>query len=323
MSSIYDVAIIGSGPAGHSASVYCSRGMLKTILFEGNEPNGQLAKTTDVENYLGFPEGINGYDLCVRFKQQSERWGTKIISEYVERIVKEDRFFKIYYDDLNKYILSKSVIICSGSVAKKLSFNSSDLYWNKGITACAVCHGALPIFRNKPLFIVGGGDTAMEDALYLTKYSSQVYIIHRRDEFRASKIMQERVFNNNRISVLWNTEVVEAYGNENDKFLEKIKVKNIKSGEETVYNCNGLFYAIGHDPCVSFLKNSNINIELDDSNYIITQNNSTKTNIDGIFAAGDVLSNDKKFKQAIVAAGSGCKAALEVVEYLQENRLNN
>lgn len=330
----YDVCIIGGGPAGHSCAVYTSRALLDTILFEGSDtPGGQLTQTTEVENYLGFPEGIQGYDLCQNFKQQSERWGTKIVSEYVERITKDDnsKEYKIYYDDMNRYIITKSIIICSGSIAKKLSFEGSELFWNKGITACAVCHGALPIFRNKPLFVVGGGDTAMEEALFLSKYSSQVHIIHRRDQFRASRIMQERVFSNNRINILWDTEIVGVYDSNdpngindpndenknNDNFLKSIRVKNIKTGKETQYKANGLFYAIGHEPCIFFLKNSNIPVALDQDGYILTESNSTQTNVDGIFAAGDILSNEKKFKQAIVAAGSGCKAALEAIEYLK------
>jgi thioredoxin reductase (NADPH) len=313
----YDVCIIGGGPAGHSAALYCSRGMLKTILFEGmDNPGGALTQTTEVENYLGFPEGIYGYDLCQKFKQHSEKWGTNVISEYVDKITNstEEGYFNVYYDYLNMFIMTKTIIICSGSVSKLLSFDGSQTYWNKGITACAVCHGALPMFRNKPLFVVGGGDTAMEDALYLSKYTSDVYIIHRRDSFKASKIMQQRVFNNPNIKILWNTEITKASGNNN---LESITIKNNKSGEETTHNANGLFYAIGHIPCTSFLNGSDITIDLDEEGYILTENDSTKTNIEGIFCAGDVRSLDKKFKQAIVAAGNGCKAALEVIDYLQ------
>lgn len=319
MDDRYDVCVIGGGPAGNSAAIYTSRALLKTVLFEGFD-NGQLTQTTEIENYPGFPEGIDGYELCQRFKQQSERWGTKVISEYVERISynKDENYdnnnkeFKVYYDS-NKYIITKAIIICSGSVAKKLSFEGSEHFWNRGITGCAVCHGALPIFRNKPLFVVGGGDTAMGDALYLSRYSSEVYIVHRRDKFRASRIMQERVFNNDRIKILWDTEVVGGYG---ENFLESIKVRNIKTGEETEYKANGLFYAIGHEPNTSFLKN--IPVALAEEGYILTESNSTQTNIDGIFAAGDVLESEKKFKQAIVASGMGCKAALQAIEYLSK-----
>lgn len=323
MPDIYDVCVIGGGPAGHSASLYTSRSMLKTILFEGLiNPGGQLTQTTEVENYLGFPEGIDGYELCNNFRKQSEKWNTYIISEYVEKIKYEyeEKIFSVYFDDMNQYILTKSIIICTGSSAKLLSFEGSKTYWNKGITSCAVCHGALPIFRNKPLFVIGGGDTAMEDALYLSRYTNDVYIIHRRDTFKASKIMQQRVFNNDKIKILWNSEIIKAYGDsDNDilSMLSMISVKNNKTGEITNYKASGVFYAIGHEPCTYFIKNSDININIDDEGYIITENDSTKTNIPGIFCAGDVRQKDKKFKQAIVAAGTGCKSALECIEYLE------
>jgi thioredoxin reductase (NADPH) len=318
MADQYDICIIGGGPSGHSSAIYTSRALLKTVLFEGLDmPGGLLTQTTEVENYPGFPEGIQGYDLCQRFKEQSERWGTKVISEYVERITynkENNKEFIIYYDDMNRYIITRSIIICSGSIAKKLSFEGSKQFWNKGITSCAVCHGSLPIFRNKPLFVIGGGDASMEEALYLSKYSSEVYIIHRRDQFRASRIMQERVFNNDRIKIIWDTEIIGAYG---ENFLESIKVRNIKTGEEMEHKANGLFYAIGHEPCTFFLKNSNVPVALDQEGYILTESNSTQTNVDGIFCAGDVSESEKKFKQAVVAAGSGCKAALEAIEYLK------
>ena len=319
---IYDVCIIGSGPAGHSSALYTSRSMLKTVLFEGNEPGGQLTKTTTVENYLGYPEGIQGYDLCLKFRDHSEKWGTNIVSEYVNKISKNrdivplglknnENMYNVYFDD-EKYIVTKTIIIATGSSARHLTFDGSEEFWNKGITGCAVCHGALSIFRNKPLFVVGGGDVAMSDALYLSNYTSQVYIVHRRNSFRASKIMQDRVFDNTKIKIIWNSDIVKASGEE---FLEKILVKNNKSGEEKEYSAGGLFYAIGSDPSTSFLKDSGI--VMDEEGYILTERDSTKTSMLGIFACGDVLSNNKKFKQAIVSAGSGCIAALEAIEYLQ------
>jgi thioredoxin reductase (NADPH) len=321
MPDIYDVCIIGGGPSGHSASLYTSRSMLKTILFEGiDNPGGQLTKTTEIENYLGFPEGIDGYELCNNFRRQSEKWGTYIVSEYVERIKREEKenLFSVYFDEMNQYILTKSIIICTGSFARVLKFEGSEKYWNKGITSCAVCHGALPIFRNKPLFVIGGGDTAMEDALYLSRYTNEVYIIHRRDSFKASKVMQQRVFNNNKIKILWNSEIIKAYGDDNNEdMISMISVKNNKSDKITEYKASGVFYAIGHEPCTYFIRNSNININMEKDGYIITENDSTKTNIPGIFCAGDVREKDKKFKQAIVAAGTGCKSALECIEYLE------
>jgi thioredoxin reductase (NADPH) len=323
MPDIYDVCVIGGGPAGHSAALYTSRSMLKTILFEGStNPGGQLVQTTEVENYLGFPEGIDGYELCDKFRKQSEKWGTYIVSEYVEKIKYEDKLYSVYFDDMNQCILTKSIIVCTGSFARVLSFEGSETYRNKGITSCAVCHGALPIFRNKPLFVIGGGDTAMEDALYLSRYTDDVYIIHRRDTFRASKIMQQRVFNNNKIKILWNSEIVKAYNDNNDNnMLSMIRVKNNKTNEIKDYKASGVFYAIGHEPCTYFIRNSNININIDNDGYIMTENDSTKTNIPGIFCAGDVRQKDKKFKQAIVAAGTGCKSALECIEYLESLEL--
>lgn len=317
MTEVYDVCIIGGGPAAHSAALYTSRSMLKTILFEGLQPGGQLVQTTEVENYLGFPEGIQGYDLCLKFREQSEKWGTEILSEYVEKITKSsdpNYKFNVYFDELNKFILAKSIIICSGSSAKTLTFKGSDTFWNKGITACAVCHGSLSMFRNNPLFVVGGGDVAMEDALYLSKYTQDVYIVHRRDSFRASGIMQQRVFSNPNIKVIWDSEIVKASGTD---LLESITIRNNKTGEETEHKASGLFYAIGHTPCSEFLRGSDLYIALDDEGYIITDNDTTKTTVDGIFCAGDIRQKDKKFKQAIVAAGTGCKAALEVIDYLQ------
>lgn len=316
MTEIYDVCIIGSGPAGMTSALYASRGMLKTVLFEGLEPFGQLTKTTIVENYPGFPEGIDGYELCIKFKEQIQKYGTEILSENVEKIISSEveKCFNVYYDDMKKYIITKTVIICTGSKSKMLEFEGSNTFWNKGISSCGVCDGSLLMFRNKPIFVIGGGDTAMEDALYLSKYTSEVYIVHRRDSFRASKIMQQRVFSNPNIKVIWNSEVVKASGTD---LLESITLRNNKSGEEKEYNASGLFYAIGHIPCSDFLRGSDLYIALDSDGYIMTEEDSTKTSLDGIFCAGDIREKDKKFKQAIVAAGTGCKAALEAIEYLQ------
>lgn len=316
MTEVYDVCIIGGGPAGHSAAIYTSRGMLKTILFEGTTtPGGQLTQTTIIENYPGFPEGIEGYELCMRFKEQTEKYGTEILSEDVDKITSSstENCFNVYYDEMKKYIITKTIIICSGSTARLLEFEGSNTFWNKGITSCAVCHGALPMFRNKPLYVIGGGDTCMEDAVYLSKYTSEVYIVHRRDTFRASKIMQQRVLSNSNIKVIWNSEVIKATGTD---LLENITIRNNQTGEETEHKATGLFYAIGHSPCSEFLRESDLCIELDSEGYIITEEDSTKTTVEGIFCAGDIREKDKNFKQAIVAAETGCKAALEAIEYL-------
>jgi len=314
MCEVYDVCIIGSGPSGHSAALYTSRGMLNTILFEGNMPGGALTQTTEVENYIGFPDGIQGYELCMKFRDHSEKWGTQIVSEYVNKITRNEDMYDIYFGDDNDYITTRTIIIATGSSAKRLTFEGSEKFWNKGISTCSVCDGALPMFRDKPLFVVGGGDTAMEDALYLSRYTKEVYIVHRRDSFRASKIMQERVFNNPNIKILWDSEIVRASGEE---FLEKVLVKNREKGEEREYDASGLFYAIGSDPNTSFLKDSDVKIKLDGEGYILTEADSTKTSALGVYACGDVLAKNKKFRQAIVSAGTGCIAALEAIEYLQ------
>lgn len=308
---ICDVCIIGSGPAAHTAAIYTARANLVTVLFEGSfniYPGGQLTKTTDVENFPGFPDGILGYELCENFRKQSEKYGTIIIQETVEKIDTISRPFKIFSQTYQ--VEAKSIIIATGATAKTMSFDGSDTFWNRGISACAVCDGALPIFRNKPIAVIGGGDTAMEEALFLSKYGSKVYLIHRRDIFRASKIMQERVFNNEKIEIVWDSEVISARGS---NFLESILLRNNKNGEEKIIEVSGLFYGIGHEPSTKFL---NGQLELDENGYIITKPDSTETSVKGVFAAGDV--KDKKWKQAITAAGSGCMAGLEVIRYLEE-----
>jgi thioredoxin reductase (NADPH) len=310
MNKIVDIVIIGSGPAAQTAAIYCSRANLNTLLFEGDlsQVGGQLITTTDVENFPGFPNGINGYELTRLMKEQSLRFGTQIITDIVINIEKNDKYFNVYTKNLNSY-LTKSIIIASGATAKKLEFQGSEQFFNYGISACAVCDGALPIFRKKVLAVIGGGDTAMEEALFLSKYASKVYIIHRRDKFRASKIMQDRVFKNDKIEILWNNVVIEAKGSNK---LEKIVLENINTNERVEKEVKGLFFAIGHKPSSDFAKNL---VNLDEDGYIITVPGTTKTNIEGIFACGDV--QDKKYRQAITAAGSGCMAALDVCHYLE------
>lgn len=313
---IHKVVIIGSGPAAHTAAIYTARANLSPILFEGFmaggiAAGGQLTTTTEVENFPGFPEGIGGIELMERMKQQSLRFGTKIISETISKVDFSTRPFKLWREGFENEepILAHSVIIATGATAKRLNIKGEELYWQKGISACAVCDGALPIFRNKPLAVIGGGDSACEEATYLTKFGSIVYLIHRREKLRASKIMQDRVLKNPKIKIIWNTVAIEALG---DDLLQKIKLQNTINNEITELEVNGLFYAIGHKPNTDPFVGQ---IELDPDGYIITKPGTTQTSIPGVFAAGDV--QDKKFRQAITAAGTGCMAALECEKYLE------
>lgn len=309
----YDVCIIGAGPAGCTAGLYSARAELKTVVIEGiynNEimPGGQLVTTTDVENYPGFVKGINGYDLVQNMKSQTEKFNAKFLSKNVVKVdFSEPNNLKLFLND-NTVLISRTVIIATGATAKKLEFKGSQEFWNKGISACAVCDGALPLFRKKPLAVIGGGDSAMEEALFLSKYASKVYIIHRRDELRASKIMQTRAMRNEKIEFLYSYQVIEAIG---DKTLKQIKIKSNKNQEESIIDCNGLFFGIGHEPMSKLFSEY---IETLPNGYIKTNGESTKTNVPGVFACGDV--KDYKWRQAITAAGSGCIASLEAEEYL-------
>ncbi|XP_057862744.1 thioredoxin reductase NTRB [Cryptomeria japonica] len=309
--------IVGSGPAAHTAAIYTARAELKPVLFEGFMANGiaaggQLTTTTDVENFPGFPDGIMGYELTDKFREQSLRFGTQIITETVDRVDLSVRPFRVYADKLE--VEADTVIIATGAVAKRLDFPGAgdEGYWNKGISACAVCDGAAPIFRNRPLAVIGGGDSAMEEANFLTKYGSKVYIIHRRDAFRASKIMQKRALENPKIEVIWNAEVLEALGNEKG-LLSRLNLRDTVTGEVKSVEVSGLFFAIGHEPATKFLGGQ---LNLDSDGYIVTEPGTTQTSIPGVFAAGDV--QDKKWRQAITAAGTGCMAALEAEHFLQE-----
>jgi thioredoxin reductase (NADPH) len=305
--------IIGSGPAAHTAAIYAARAELKPVLFEGFmaggiAAGGQLTTTTDVENFPGFPEGIMGPELMEKLRAQSERFGTTIYTETVNEIDLSSRPFK-YKADAQEGS-ADAVIIATGATAKRLDIpgaNDGQL-WQRGISACAVCDGALPAFREQPLAVIGGGDSAVEEASFLTKYGSKVYLIHRRDELRASKIMQQRAFDNPKIDILWSSVVTEAKGGD---FLEAITVKDLKTDQESDIPVAGLFFAIGHIPNTDFLSDQ---LETDEQGYLITKPDSTQTSIPGVFAAGDV--QDKKWRQAITAAGTGCMAALEAEHFL-------
>jgi len=309
---IEQLVIIGSGPAAHTAAIYAARANLTPLLFEGMmaggvAAGGQLTTTTDIENFPGFPEGMNGYDLMLKMKEQAVKWGTRVESQTIDRVNFAVHPFEIFPEGVAEPVKAHTVIIATGATAKRLGIKGEDTYWNKGISACAVCDGALPIFRNKSLIVIGGGDTAAEVATFLTKFASKVHLLVRRDVLRASKAMQKRVFNDPKIEVVWNTQAIEAVGE--DK-LTGVRVLNT-AGVETIMPASGLFYAIGHVPNTAFLKNQ---LTTDETGYVVTNPHSTTTNIEGVFAAGDV--QDKIYRQAITAAGTGCMAALEAERYL-------
>lgn len=309
------VVIIGSGPAGHTAAVYTARAGLVPLMFEGfmkgGSAGGQLMTTTEVENYPGFPEGISGPELMNLMREQSKRFGTEIITEDVVSVDFSRRPFLVRTDALTAE--ARSVIIATGATAKRLGLPSEDKLWNRGISACAVCDGALPIFKDKVLVVVGGGDTAMEEALYLTRFGSKVVVLHRRDELRASKAMQKRFLDHPKTDIMWSTVPVDAEG---DNFLTGVRVRNVKSGNETTIEAAGLFYGIGHKPNTDIFDGQ---LELDETGYIITVNPpSSLTSVEGVFAAGDV--HDHVYRQAITAAGAGCRAALDCERWLADQQ---
>lgn len=309
------LVIIGSGPAGYTAAIYAARANLEPILFEGfytGTAGGQLMTTTDVENYPGFPDGISGPALVDLFKAQAIRFGTQVLSEDIDSVDLSRRPFLLKGPKTE--VEAHSIIISTGATAKRLDIKGAGdgEYWQKGVTACAVCDGAAPLFRNRPLFVVGGGDTAMEEALFLTKYGSRVYIVHRRDELRASKIMQERALRNPKIEVVWDSVVVEVLGGQ---VVQSVVIENVKTGQKRTHEAGGLFFAIGHMPNTAFLKGQ---VELHPNGYIKVFNGS-HTSIEGVFAAGDV--QDHVYRQAVTAAGSGCMAALDAERWLSEKDL--
>ncbi|CAH6721270.1 thioredoxin reductase [[Candida] jaroonii] len=314
----HEVTIIGSGPAAHTAAIYLSRAEIKPTLYEGMLANGfaaggQLTTTTDIENFPGFPEGINGTELMDRMRAQSTRFGTEIITETISKVDFSKKPFKLWteFNEDSDPVTTDAVIIATGASAKRMHLPGEDTYWQQGISACAVCDGAVPIFRNKPLAVVGGGDSACEEALFLTKYGSKVYLLVRRDELRASTIMQKRVKNNDKLEILWNTEAKEACGD--GKLLQSLKIFNNKTKEDSELPVNGLFYAIGHIPATAIFDKQ---IETDDTGYIKTKPGTTLTSVPGVFAAGDV--QDKIYRQAITSAGTGCQAALDCEAYLAD-----
>jgi thioredoxin reductase (NADPH) len=302
-----EVIIIGSGPAGYTAAVYASRANLKPLMIQGHEPGGQLTTTTDVENFPGFPEGIMGPELMENMKKQAERFGTEFLTTHVSSVDLAKRPFQVVCENGQTYS-TQTIIISTGASAKYLGLPNEKALIGKGVSACATCDGFF--YRNKIVHVVGGGDTAMEEASFLSKFASKVYIVHRRDTFRASKPMQERVFNNPKIEIVWDSAVEEIIADASG--VTGLRVKNLKTGQETIRATDGLFMGIGHQPNTAFLKGQ---IKLDDHGFIVTQGH-PDTNVPGVFACGDV--QDSYYRQAISAAGSGCMAAIRAERFLEE-----
>ena len=310
MSDVKELVIIGSGPAGHTAAIYAARANLRPFMFEGyvtgGPAGGQLTTTTEVENFPGFPEAVSGPELMRLFREQSARFGAEMVGEDVSVVDFSKQLFTVKSE--NREVKTKAVIIATGATARRMGVPNEEKMWNNGMSACAVCDGALPFFRNQPLMVIGGGDTAVEEATYLTKFGSVVYLVHRRDELRASKIMQKRALENEKIEIMWNTVLEDAVG---EQFVTGAQVKNVKSMEVKEIPVAGIFYAIGHTPNTQAFKGQ---IDLDESGYIKVKEGTQETSVEGVFAAGDV--QDHKYRQAVTAAGSGCAAALEAERWL-------
>lgn len=302
--------IIGSGPAGFTAAIYAARANLSPLVYEGffSGPGGQLMTTTEVENYPGFPEGITGPELMDAMKKQALRFDTKILTEDVEEVDLSKRPFVVKGAKTTTF--ADALIIATGASAKRLDIPGTrdGELWQKGVTACAVCDGAMPIFRGKELYVIGGGDTAVEEAIFLTKYASKVYIVHRRDELRASKIMAKHAMEHPKIEILWNHVITKVEGSD---VVESVTLQHVETKKETQKEASGVFFAIGHNPNTAFLKGQ---LETDKQGYLIVKPGSTYTNVEGVFAAGDVY--DKVYRQAVSAAGSGCMAALDAERWL-------
>jgi thioredoxin reductase (NADPH) len=314
-----EVVIIGSGPAGLTAAIYSARANLKPLLIDApidgekqTAPGGQLMITTDVENYPGFSEGIQGPDLMVEFRKQAERFGTDFLEEWITEIDLSDRPFLLRTE--NYIINAQTLIIATGASAKWLGIPGEakvpDGFGGHGVSACATCDGPLPAFRNKTLVVVGGGDTAMEEATFLTRYAAKVYVVHRRDKLRASKIMQDKAFHNQKIEFVWDTAVEEIVGN-SEHGVTGVRLRNVKTNEEDVLPCAGVFIAIGHKPNTDLFRDQ---LDMDEVGYLKTSGHSMATNIAGVFACGDV--QDSVYRQAVTAAGTGCMAALDAEKFL-------
>ncbi len=315
MAAIENLVIIGSGPAGYTAAIYAARANLKPFMFEGFQagglPGGQLMTTTEVENFPGFPEGITGPQLMDRMKAQAVRWGAELVMEDVVSVDLSQRPFVVR--SAEREVLAQAIVVATGATAKRLNLPSEERFWNAGVSACAICDGATPIFRNVDLVVIGGGDTAAEEAIYLTKYGSHVHLLVRGDRLRASKAMQDRVLANAKITVHWQTEAIDIFG---DRYMQGLKVRQNQTGVEREIAAKGLFYAIGHTPNTALFAGQ---LELDAVGYLVTQPGSVATNVAGVFAAGDV--QDHEYRQAVTAAGTGCMAALLAERWLSEEGL--
>jgi thioredoxin reductase (NADPH) len=308
------LVIIGSGPAGYTAALYAARANLEPLLFEGffsGVAGGQLMTTTEVENYPGFPNGITGPDLMDAFRKQCERFGTTLLREDVDAVQLGSHPFLIQGKKIE--CTCDALIIATGATAKRLDIPGAgeEGFWQKGVTACAICDGAMPIFRNKELFVIGGGDSAVEEAIFLTKYGSKVYIVHRRDALRASKIMAQRALKHPKIEILWNSLITNIEG---DKVVRSVTLHNVETKSEHKREAGGIFFAIGHKPNTDFLQKQ---LELNAQGYIIVKPGTTLTSLPGVFAAGDV--QDPHYRQAVTAAGSGCMAAIDAERWLTEH----
>ena len=302
----FDVIIVGAGPSGYTAGIYCSRAGYDTLILSGILPGGQLVNTTEVENYPGFEKGIMGPDLMIEMRKQSQRMGTTIVDDEAVDVDFRHKPFKVL--TASEEYEGRAIIIATGANPRKLGLEGEETFGGKGVSYCATCDG--PFFRNQEIVVVGGGDSAIEEATFLTKFATTVHLVHRRSELRASKVMQERALNNEKIKFHWDSAVVDIKG---DQKMQQVILKNLKTNEKTSLDAGGLFVAIGHTPNTKIFENQ---IGLDNEGYIILKNK-THTNIEGVFAAGDV--HDRNYRQAVTAAAFGCMAAIDVDKYISES----
>ena len=303
-----NVVIIGSGPAGYTAGIYCSRAKLNPVVISGKLPGGQLTQTTDIENFPGFPEAVNGFDLMIKIQNQAEKFGTKLLYDSVKSVALKDGGPHTITLESGDELVTKTVIIATGATPRWMGLAAEQRLMTKGVSACATCDGAF--FRDVPIVVVGGGDSAMEEAIFLTKFASKVYIVHRRDKLRASKIMGNRAKQNPKIEIIWDSVVTDILGKNE---VEAVQIQNVKCSTEKTIECKAYFAALGHIPSTDFLTG----IEKDKQGYIDLKGKSSHTNIEGVFAAGDCA--DSTYKQAITAAGMGCRAALDIEHWLERN----